>query len=165
MSQKIYELDLEKLKNGELINLYNKLYEGQKTSSIRRRSLNNSLKSTKKLSRRLSLSNNTIKDVKIKNIGDELLKRGLGNEDFGLTIRKENISKLVIPDSIKVLNDEAFKNCSNLKTIVISDSVTNIGEFCFADCTSLKEINIPESVKILVIMLLRIVKFKKNYNT
>ena len=89
MSQKIYELDLEKLKNGELINLYNELYEGQKTSSIRRRSLNNSLKSTKKLSRRLSLSNNTIKDVKIKNIGDELLKRGLGNEDFGLTIRKK----------------------------------------------------------------------------
>ena len=53
MSQKIYELDLEKLKNGELINLYNELYEkGPKTSSIRRRSLN-SFKSAKKLSRQI----------------------------------------------------------------------------------------------------------------
>ena len=40
----------------------------------------------------------------------------------------------IIPDGVTVIKRGAFMNCSKLKSIVIPDSVKKIGEDAFKDC-------------------------------
>ena len=56
------------------------------------------------------------------------------------------ITKVIIPDSIRKIGDYAFYNCTSLTSIVIPDSVTSIGSYAFYNCTSLTSITIPDSV-------------------
>ncbi|MBE6794575.1 MAG: hypothetical protein E7532_06495 [Ruminococcaceae bacterium] len=56
------------------------------------------------------------------------------------------ITDVVIPDTVKCLNDYAFSGCKNLKNVSIPDSVTTIEDCVFNDCPSLKEIYIPPTV-------------------
>ena len=58
----------------------------------------------------------------------------------------ENITSVVIPDSITSIGDYAFYSCSNLTGITIPDSVTTIGACAFANCTSLTSVTIYDSV-------------------
>lgn len=51
-----------------------------------------------------------------------------------------------IPDSVTVISDWAFCDCSQLNKIIIPDSVTEIGEGAFYRCDKLKAIEIPDSV-------------------
>ena len=53
---------------------------------------------------------------------------------------------VVIPDSVTIIGDSAFKKCISLQSIVIPDSVTTIGEDAFSFCYSLQSIVIPDSV-------------------
>ena len=53
----------------------------------------------------------------------------------------------VIPDTISVIADCAFANCSGLTSITIPSSVTSIGESAFYNCSGLTgTITIPDSV-------------------
>ncbi len=54
-----------------------------------------------------------------------------------------------IPNSVTVIGNSAFSNCTNLTSIVIPDSVTVIGENAFDSCTSLYSIVIPNSVTMI----------------
>lgn len=58
----------------------------------------------------------------------------------------ENITKVIMPESVDQIGTEAFRNCINLKTVVLSDYVHYFAEYAFAGCTSLDEINIPSTV-------------------
>ena len=51
-----------------------------------------------------------------------------------------------IPDSVSIIEDWSFANCTKLKRIIIPDSVETIGEGAFINCTNLEEIVIPYSV-------------------
>lgn len=51
-----------------------------------------------------------------------------------------------IPDSVSIIEDWAFANCTKLKKVIIPDSVEIIGEGAFIGCTNLEEIYIPYSV-------------------
>lgn len=62
--------------------------------------------------------------------------------------KKEDITYM-IPNSVTVIGDSAFKNCINLVEITIPNSVTCIEYSAFENCTSLKEIIIPGSIEIL----------------
>ena len=53
---------------------------------------------------------------------------------------------VVIPDSVKVIDQLAFYNCHGLTSINIPNSVTEIGWRAFEDCCDLTSINIPNSV-------------------
>jgi len=55
--------------------------------------------------------------------------------------------KIIIPESITEINDEAFADYRELKIITIPNSVTCIGESAFKNCISLKNIKIPDNVK------------------
>ena len=77
----------------------------------------------------------------LKNItvtGGEILYGAFGN--------CENLTSVVIPDSVTSIGDHAFNRCSNLTNVVIGDSVTSIGVQAFYGCSSLTSIVIPDSV-------------------
>ena len=61
----------------------------------------------------------------------------------------QNCSDLVnitIPNKVTTINYQAFYNCRNLKSIQIGDSVTYIDSEAFAACSTLEEIKIPDGV-------------------
>ena len=56
-------------------------------------------------------------------------------------IPKNIQGSITIPDSVKRIGDEAFKDCRGLTSITIPDSVTSIGSYAFYKCSSLMSIN------------------------
>lgn len=60
---------------------------------------------------------------------------------------KENITEVVIPDSVTYIDNAAFYNCKSLKIVVIPDSVTYIGESAFQGCEALEYVIIGDGVK------------------
>lgn len=54
----------------------------------------------------------------------------------------------IIPDGVKVIENDAFKKCAELKSIVIPDSVTKIGYDAFYDCAGLASIVVSEGNKV-----------------
>lgn len=61
-------------------------------------------------------------------------------------VENSKITNAVIPESVKVIGDNAFYRCSQLNNINIPDSVNSIGNYAFAFCSSLQSIEIPNSV-------------------
>jgi len=53
---------------------------------------------------------------------------------------------VIIPDSVSLIEDSAFSNCTSLSSITIPNSVSSIGDYAFYGCTSLASITIPDSV-------------------
>ncbi|MGN0687336.1 MAG: leucine-rich repeat protein [Oscillospiraceae bacterium] len=56
------------------------------------------------------------------------------------------ITSIVLPDTLKIIDDYAFVNCVKLKSIVIPNSVIEIGRNAFENCTKLTSVEIPDSV-------------------
>lgn len=56
------------------------------------------------------------------------------------------IEKIIIPDSVTEIEDNAFYNCSGLKEITISENVQKIGQQAFRDCKNLETVTIPKKV-------------------
>ena len=52
-----------------------------------------------------------------------------------------------MPDRLTVICKDAFWWCDNITEIVIHNSVTRIDEDAFSNCMALTELIIPESVK------------------
>ena len=97
---------------------------------------------------------NSLKDVYISDAG-AWLQIKFGNYDSRpnryatLHILDDNgneVTELVIPDSVTKIPDYAFRNAKNITSITIPDSVTTIGSVAFFDCDSLTSITIPDSV-------------------
>ena len=58
--------------------------------------------------------------------------------------RAENIS---LPDTLKVIEDDAFAGCTCLKELFLPDSLESIGARAFMGCISLRSVVIPKNVK------------------
>ena len=58
----------------------------------------------------------------------------------------ENLTSVVIGDSVTSIGNSAFSGCENLTSVVIGDSVKSIGDYAFSDCSGLTCITIPNSV-------------------
>lgn len=56
-----------------------------------------------------------------------------------------SLENIVLPDSLKTIEDKAFENCSSLKSIVIPENVSSIYEGPFASCHSLEKIYVDEN--------------------
>lgn len=63
-----------------------------------------------------------------------------------LYINGEEITNLVIPNSVTSIGDYAFDGCSGLASVVIPNNVTSIGSWAFAHCSGLTSVSIPNSV-------------------
>ena len=57
-----------------------------------------------------------------------------------------HLSKVVLPDSIKVIDGYAFRNCKKLKEINLPYGLTEINASAFYNCVSLQTITIPNTV-------------------
>ncbi|MDE6433646.1 MAG: leucine-rich repeat domain-containing protein [Lachnospiraceae bacterium] len=58
-------------------------------------------------------------------------------------------SEITLPNSITVINENAFKDCTNLTEITLPDTLTKLGSHAFAACTSLKAVNSTKAVNTL----------------
>ena len=68
---------------------------------------------------------------------------GIGNGAFWGC---KSLRSIVIPNSVKAIEDWAFWGCHSLTSVSIPNSVITIGQNTFADCMSLSSITIPKSV-------------------
>lgn len=64
----------------------------------------------------------------------------------------EEMRSVIIPDSVKKIEDSAFYGCTNLFSIhfnkvFLHAYVEELGSFCFAHCDSLVNIDIPDSIE------------------
>ena len=53
---------------------------------------------------------------------------------------------LIIPDGVKEIDDEAFRDCTSLVSVTIPGSVKEIGDEAFRGCTSLREIQFKGTI-------------------
>lgn len=66
-------------------------------------------------------------------------------EDFAFD-NCQSISSIVIPDSVESLGAGVFKYCLKLSSITLGKNIKKIGNNAFVDCKSLFRISIPDSV-------------------
>lgn len=58
-----------------------------------------------------------------------------------------NLTSVVIPQSVEIINDRAFANCENLQTVTIEGNrLKSIRMLAFSSCVKLTEIDLPSSV-------------------
>ena len=60
-----------------------------------------------------------------------------------------NITSLVLPDSVTILETACFQRCTGLKSIKFGNKITKIGlgHSIFANCCALEEVTIPKQVR------------------
>ena len=63
-----------------------------------------------------------------------------------LYINGEEVTDLVIPNTVTAIGNYAFYGCNNLKSVSIPNTITGIGDYAFNGCNSLKSLTIPNSV-------------------
>ena len=56
------------------------------------------------------------------------------------------LKTIILPNSLKVINNCAFAGCQQLETIVLPRGLKKIGDWAFKDCESIRELTIPTSV-------------------
>lgn len=57
----------------------------------------------------------------------------------------KNLAEIQFPDSLKSIGKESFSGCTLLATLHLPDHLSHIGTSAFQDCTSLQEIWLPKS--------------------
>jgi hypothetical protein len=60
---------------------------------------------------------------------------------------KDNLKGVVIPDTVKTIDELAFNGCSNLESVTLGNNVETIGERAFTNCDALETVNFPDSLK------------------
>ncbi|MBO5077889.1 MAG: leucine-rich repeat protein [Clostridia bacterium] len=66
---------------------------------------------------------------------------------YSLYIDGKLLTDVVIPDSIKTINNYTFNNCKSITSVKLPDSVTAIGNHAFSSCESLKSISMTDNIK------------------
>lgn len=59
----------------------------------------------------------------------------------------ENLSGIILPQSVKSIGSYAFTRCINLVDVVLPKTLDSIGNFAFNLCSNLTEIVVPEGVQ------------------
>ena len=67
--------------------------------------------------------------------------------DSGIYKDSSKLERVVIPDSVRWIEEGAFLGCKGIKAVIMAEGVAIMGESAFAGCSALLEISIPGSVK------------------
>lgn len=57
-----------------------------------------------------------------------------------------HLSKVILPEGLKEIKDNAFGICNELREIQLPNSLTSIGQRAFAGCSKMTALNIPRNV-------------------
>ena len=57
------------------------------------------------------------------------------------------LTKLVVPSTVKSIGKMAFYNCQSLEELNIPEGVTELPEYCFSGCKALEAITLPASIE------------------
>lgn len=85
---------------------------------------------------------NIYKNIKIPCVIDKKPVVAIGRKAFA---NRNDVKKVILPDSIKFIGKKAFEGCSNLKSINIPDGLEKIYQQAFS-MTALEKIIVPETV-------------------
>ena len=69
----------------------------------------------------------------------------IGNDLFS-GVSFQSVDKIIVPESIKIVGENAFKGCSNI-TIEIKGALTQIGECAFQGCNRLGAVTLGEGIE------------------
>lgn len=69
--------------------------------------------------------------------------KSLGNNCFK---QCHNLISVKLPDNITSLGDNTFSICSKLSSIKLPDTLTSLGEYCFSGCDNLATLTLPNSI-------------------
>lgn len=61
---------------------------------------------------------------------------------------RTDIVKVVLPEGVEVIGNNAFENCVRLEEVVCPSSLRKIGSEAFVDCINLKKVNVGPSVEV-----------------
>lgn len=99
-------------------------------------------------------NNGKIKNLVCKNVADLSGKVEIPSTIDGKTVETigsegfksaKNITELIIPSSIKIVNSDAFKSCTGLTKVDLGN-IETIGANAFMGCTSLTSVEIPKTL-------------------
>ena len=65
---------------------------------------------------------------------------------FSNEFYRSNARSVVVPSSVKVIEENAFLNCDQLESVVLSEGIQNLGFGAFSYCGKLRSLNIPASI-------------------
>ncbi len=60
---------------------------------------------------------------------------------------KDVLESVELPDTIRRIGNNAFKDCKNLREVNLPDTLTEIGESAFENCEMLSDVVLPSSLK------------------
>lgn len=69
-------------------------------------------------------------------------------EDCFYGIGSENITNIILPNTLKTIEKSAFEGCSGISNITLPNSLTSIDQWAFAE-TGITAITIPDSITLL----------------
>ncbi len=61
--------------------------------------------------------------------------------------RRKEITRVVLPDTVKIIGEDVFSSCEALKEVNIPNGVVEIGKNAFCSCRKVTEFIVPETVK------------------
>ena len=77
--------------------------------------------------------------------GDVVIPNGVKNIDIDTFRNSKTLTNVVIPSSVTWIGG-AFSSCENLKAVTMHNGVTHIGMYAFEYCKNLTSVTIPSSV-------------------
>lgn len=66
-------------------------------------------------------------------------------------LNKRKIKAVTFPDSLRQINDHAFSGCTLLKKIQLPDQLTHLGSGAFSGCTALRAAELPSELMYIYI--------------
>ena len=61
--------------------------------------------------------------------------------------KNSNIQSLILPSTVKAINNSAFNGCTELNTIDLPEGLITIGNYAFQNCSLLTEMTFPASLQ------------------
>lgn len=58
----------------------------------------------------------------------------------------EGLKEINFPDSLQMIDDGAFSNCSSLQKVILPEHIRFVGANAFRACSGIKELTLPESL-------------------
>ena len=79
----------------------------------------------------------------------EFYNSGGGDSGTGFMNGLQNVKKVILPDSLKILSEGAFYSCTNLEEVILNEGLTDMLWSAFCYCDNIREITIPDSVEFI----------------